>query len=159
LFKIGDKVVYPMHGAGVIDDIEQREILGKENDYYVLKFPVGDMKVMVPINAVDKIGLRDVIDEKEIKKIVGVLAGDMQEMPINWNKRYRQNMDKIKSGDIFLVADVVRDLSQRDKEKSLSTAERKLLSNARQIIISELMLSKSVDEDYAASIVDRAVNG
>lgn len=159
MFKIGDKVVYPMHGAGVIDDIEQREILGKENDYYVLKFPVGDMKVMVPINAVDKIGLRDVIDEKEIKKIVGVLAGDMQEMPINWNKRYRQNMDKIKSGDIFLVADVVRDLSQRDKEKSLSTAERKLLSNARQIIISELMLSKSVDEDYAASIVDRAVNG
>lgn len=158
MFNIGDKVVYPMHGAGVICDIEQREILGETKDYYVLKFPVGDVKVMVPTGSVGKIGLREVINAKEVKKIVGVLSGEMQEMPVNWNKRYRQNMDKIKSGDIFLVADVVRDLTQRDKEKALSTAERKLLSNARQFIISELMLSKSVDETSATDIIDQAVN-
>lgn len=155
MFDIGDKVVYPMHGAGIIEAIEEKEILGETQKYYILRFPVGGMKVMIPIHNVEEAGIRQVISINEADDVVEVLRGGNTKMPSNWNKRYRMNMDKIRTGDIFEVADVVRNLTLRDREKGLSTAERKMLNSARQILISELALSKNVDEKDVTDLIDR----
>ena len=157
MYDIGDKVVYPMHGAGVIEGVEEREILGEKQSYFVLRFPVGDMKVMIPTTNVEQIGIRPVISKVEVEKVIEFLTGDKTKMSSNWNKRYRQNMEKIKTGDIFEVADVVKNLMLREKDKGLSTAERKMLTNARQILISELVLSKEVDETEIIALVDELV--
>lgn len=153
-FQVGDKVVYPVHGAGIVESIEEKEILGEKEEYYVLRFPLGGIKVMVPTKNAEQVGIRQVISEDEVEKVVKVLSGDETQMPTNWNKRYRLNMEKIKSGDIYEVADVVRNLMLRDKEKGLSTAERKMLNSARQILISELVLSKDAEEDEISALVD-----
>ncbi|NLN40871.1 MAG: CarD family transcriptional regulator [Clostridiales bacterium] len=159
MFEIGDKVVYPMHGAGIIEGIEEREILGEKQSYFILRFPVGDMKVMIPTANVEQIGIREVISVEEIDKVVEFLSSDQSHMSNNWNKRYRQNMEKIKSGDIYEVAEVVRNLMLRDREKGLSTAERKMLSNARQILISEIVLSKDADEEEVTALIDGIIDG
>ncbi len=159
MFDIGDKVVYPMHGAGIIEGIEEREILGEKQSYYILRFPVGDMKVMIPTANVEQIGIREVISTEEVDKVVEFMSSDKSTMSSNWNKRYRQNMEKMKSGDIYEVAEVVRNLMLRDHEKGLSTAERKMLSNARQILISELVLSKDADEAEITALVDGIIEG
>lgn len=156
MYKIGDKVVYPMHGAGVIESIEEREILGEKRQYYILKLPVGDMKVMIPINNCREIGLREVIDSNGVQKVIGILKGHSSNMSANWNRRYRANLEKIKSGDIYEVAEVVRNLINRDREKGLSSGERKMLENARQILISELVLATELEEDRAQSLIDNA---
>jgi CarD family transcriptional regulator len=155
MFEIGDKVVYPMHGAGIIEGIEVKEILGEKQQYYILNFPMGGMKVMIPTKNVDDIGMREVISDTDVSKVVQVLSDHTTSLPDNWNKRYRINLDKIKTGDIFEVADVVRDLMVRERDKGLSTAERKMLNNARQILISELALSTSADEADIASLIDK----
>lgn len=154
LFKIGDKVVYPMHGAGVIEAIEEKEVLGEKRQYYILRLPIGDMKVMIPINNCNDIGLRGIIDPQEVPTVMGVLQGQTSIMSTNWNRRYRANLEKIKSGDIYEVAEVVRNLLTRDKEKGLSSGERKMLENARQILISELVLAGELEEDNARSLID-----
>jgi len=154
MFEVGDKVVYPMHGAGIIEGIEVKEILGEKQQYYILSFPLGGMKVMVPTKSVSNIGIRQVISGKDLNKVIHVLSHQSESMPDNWNKRYRLNLDKIKSGDIFEVADVVRDLMIRERDKGLSTAERKMLNNARQILISELVLSTECDEREISRLVD-----
>ncbi len=156
MYKIGDKVVYPMHGAGVIESIEEKEILGEKRQYYILKLPVGDMKVMIPINNCKEIGLRGVIDGEGVQKVIGILSDQSSNMSANWNRRYRANLEKIKSGDIYEVAEVVRNLVNRDREKGLSSGERKMLENARQILISELVLATELEEDSAQSLVDSA---
>jgi len=155
MFEIGDKVVYPMHGAGIIEDIEVKEILGEKQQYYILNFPIGGMKVMIPTKKVSDIGMRQVISDTDFNKVVQVLSQHSPIMLDNWNKRYRMNLDKIRSGDIYEVADVVRDLMLRERDKGLSTAERKMLNNARQILISELVLSTSSDEEDIVSIIDK----
>ena len=154
MFKIGDKVVYPKHGAGVIEAIEEKEVLGEKRQYYILRLPIGDMKVMIPINNSGDIGLREIIDPEEVKTVIGVLQGQTTVMSTNWNRRYRANLEKIKSGDIFEVAEVVRNLLTRDKEKGLSSGERKMLENARQILISEMVLAAELEEDTARSLID-----
>ncbi|NLJ40288.1 MAG: CarD family transcriptional regulator [Clostridiales bacterium] len=154
MYDIGDKVVYPMHGAGIIEGIEECEILGEKQSYYILRFPVGDMKVMIPTANVEQIGIREVISNDEVADVMKFMSGDQSKMSTNWNKRYRQNMEKMKSGDIYEVAEVVRNLMLRDSEKGLSTAERKMLSNARQILISELVLSKDAEESEITALVD-----
>lgn len=154
MFNVGDKIVYPMHGAGVIESIEEREILGQKQNYYIVRIPYGDMKVMIPIKSVDDIGIREVIDSKEADKVINILKSEDTSQVSNWNKRYRENMSRIKSGDIFEVADVVRMLMMRDKEKGLSTGERKMLNNAKQILISELVLAKGMDKDEIENIID-----
>lgn len=146
MFSVGDKIVYPMHGAGVIESIEEKEILGEKHNYYVLKMPIGDMKVMIPTQNVDDIGIREVIDEQEANKVFEILHDKDISLTSNWNKRYRENMDKIKSGNIFEVAVVVKALMLRENEKGLSTGERKMLNSARQILISELVLAKGMDQ-------------
>ncbi|MHB1042341.1 MAG: CarD family transcriptional regulator [Eubacteriales bacterium] len=156
MFKIGDKVVYPMHGAGVIESIEEKEVLGEKRQYYILKLPVGDMKVMIPIQNGIEVGLREVIDDDGVQKVFHILRDQTSVMSTNWNRRYRANLEKIKSGNIFEVAEVVRNLAKREREKGLSSGERKMLENARQIMISELVLATELEEDKAQSLVDSA---
>lgn len=155
MFNIGDRVVYPMHGAGIIEAVETQTVLGQEQQYYVMRLPIGDMKVMIPMNNVEEIGLREVIGKDEVPKVYEVLSGEKSKMSQNWTRRYRANMDKIKSGDIFAVAEVVRNLSIRDREKGLSTGERKLLETARQILISELVLAEETTEEAVEATLSR----
>lgn len=156
MYKIGDRVVYPMHGAGVIESIEEKEILGEKRQYYILKLPVGDMKVMIPITNCREVGLREVIDSDGVQKVIGILSDQSTNMSANWNRRYRANLEKIKSGNIYEVAEVVRNLINRDREKGLSSGERKMLENARQILLSELVLATEMEEDGAQSLIDSA---
>jgi len=155
MFEIGDKVVYPMHGAGIIEGIEVKEILGEKQQYYILHFPMGSMKVMIPTKSVEDVGVREVIPNTDINKVVEVLGDYSSAVQDNWNKRYRTNLERIKTGNIYEVAGVVRDLMIRDNEKGLSTAEKKMLTNARQILISEIVLSTSSKEEDIASMIDR----
>ncbi|HHY36093.1 MAG TPA: CarD family transcriptional regulator [Firmicutes bacterium] len=154
MFNVGDKIVYPMHGAGIIEAIEEKEVLGEKRKYYIMHLPLGDMKVMIPTNSVKKLGLREVIDEEGVQKVLQILKDRKTRMSSNWNRRYRTNMEKIRSGDIYEVAEVVKNLSLRKKEKGLSTGESKMLDSARQILISELVLAKDIAEDEAEGIID-----
>jgi len=140
-------MVYPMHGAGVIEAIEEREVLGECKKYYIMALPIGDMKVMIPMDSVEEVGLRQVIDDEGVRRVYEILGGEKTAMSSNWNRRYRANMEKIKSGDIFAVAEVVRNLTLRDQDKGLSTGERKMLETARQILISELVVASGSTED------------
>jgi CarD family transcriptional regulator len=155
MFNIGDKVVYPMHGAGIIEAIEEKEILGTKKRYYVMSIPVGDMKVMIPLDNVRQVGLREIIDGDEVEQVFSVLRDNHSKLSTNWNRRYRMNMEKIKSGDIFKVAEVVSSLMNREKDKGLSTGERKMLENARQILISELVLVRNCCEGEIDEIIQR----
>ena len=158
MFNVGDKIVYPMHGAGTIDAIENKNILGEEQAYYVIKMP-GEVKVMVPTNKAEQIVVRSVINKEEANKVIAVLEHNETEMSQNWNKRYRDNMDKMKSGDIYEVADVVRNLAFKQKEKGgLSTGEKKMFSNARQILISELVLAEHASEEEVEKMIDNKIN-
>lgn len=154
MFKIGDKVVYPMHGAGVVEAIEEREILGESKQYYVLRLPIGNMKVMVPTSSGEEVGLRGVIDQEEVQKVFGLLKDEVTSMPVNWNRRYRANLEKIKSGNIYEVAEVVRNLACRDRERGLSSGEKRMLESARQILISELVLATELEEEKARTMLD-----
>lgn len=158
MYKIGDSVVYPMHGAGIIEDIEIKEVLGKEQSYYVVRMPIGDMKVMVPMDNAAGVGMRDVIDQAEAEKVLCAFRTVETDVIQNWNKRFRENMVKIKSGDIFEVSAVVKSLMLRDRQKGLSTGERKMLSNAKQILISEIVVATGVAhneiEDRLYGMVD-----
>lgn len=142
MYDIGDKVVYPMHGAGIIEGIEQKEIMGEIKNYYILRIPVGDMKVMVPMDNARKIGLRNVIDSSEADKVLQEFKDYKEDMDTNWNKRYRENMTRIKSGNIYEVVHVVKNLMHREMSRGLSTGEHKMLSSAKQILISELVVAK-----------------
>jgi CarD family transcriptional regulator len=153
VFNIGDKVVYPMHGAGVIEAIEEKEVLGQKQKYYIMKLPIGEMKVMVPMENVEEVGLREIIDRDGVPKVLEVLRGKKSKMSSNWNRRYRANMEKIRTGDIFEVAEVVRNLAIRDAEKGLSTGEKKMLDNAKQILISELVLAQDATEEQIENLL------
>jgi CarD family transcriptional regulator len=157
MYRIGDKIVYPMHGAGVIESIEEKEVLGEKQVYYILKMPLGDMRVMIPTRNVIGIGIRGIIDTEEIDGVLDVLKDQSVNGNTNWNKRYRENMVKIKSGSIYEVADVVRTLMQREKNKGLSTGERKMLNSAKQILISELVLAKGTDQLDIEVIIDECI--
>lgn len=157
MFAIGDKVVYPMHGAGVIEGIEEKEILGEKKKYFVMRMPIGDMKVMVPMENVDHIGLRQVVGNEAVNRVMDIMGERDIDIQPNWNQRYRANMDKMKSGDIYELADVVRNLMIRDRSKGLSTGERKMLDQAKQILISELALVKDMDSKEVFSMLDGLV--
>lgn len=147
MFQVGDKVVYPMHGAGIIEAIEEREVLGEKRQYYVMHLPVGNMKVLVPLNNVQNLGLREVIAQNEVQNVLQVLKDENVAATLAWNRRYRANLEKIRSGNILDVAEVVRNLSKRDKEKGLSTGEKKMYENAYQILLSELVLAEDTKEE------------
>jgi CarD family transcriptional regulator len=157
MFDVGDKVVYPMHGAGVIEAVEEREILGEKQRYYILRIPMGDMRVMVPLESAEDVGLRSVIDKDDVKKVYEVLGSDRTKMSSNWNRRYRANLEKIRTGDVFAVAEVVRNLAYRDKEKGLSTGERRMLDNAMQILVSELVIAEGVEEENVEKAIAEVI--
>ena len=157
MFNIGEKIVYPMHGAGTIDAIEEKNILVEKQNYYIIKMP-GEVKVMVPTDKAEEVGVRNVIGKDEAAKVMSVLGQNETEMSQNWNKRYRDNMDKMKSGDIYEVADVVRNLSFKQKEKGLSTGEKKMLNNAKQILVSELVLAEHASQEEVEQLVENKIN-
>ena len=157
MFNIGDKIVYPMHGAGTIDAIEEKNILGEKQNYYIIKMP-GEVKVMVPTDKAEEVGVRNIIGKEEAAKVMSVLGENETEMSQNWNKRYRDNMEKMKSGDIYEVADVVRNLSFKQKEKGLSTGEKKMLNNAKQILVSELVLAEHASQEEVEKLVENKIN-
>ncbi len=152
-YNVGDTVVYPMHGAGTIQDIEEKEVLGKLHKYYVMKMPYSDMKVMIPIDNIEGIGIRDVISRDEADKVIKEFVTVTNTVSTNWNKRFRENMVKIKSGNIHDVAAVLKSLMIRDREKGLSTGERKMLTNAKQIFISEIVMAKNISNDEVENIL------
>ncbi|HHV71561.1 MAG TPA: CarD family transcriptional regulator [Clostridia bacterium] len=158
MFSIGDKVVYPMHGAGIIEAIEEKEIMGKKQSYYILRMALGQMQVMVPLDSVNNIGLRQIIDKEGVEKVISILREKGKELTSSWNRRYRMHLEKMKTGDIYEVAEVVRNLSLREKEKGLSSGERKMLENARQILISELVLVVNRDEEEIEYLVNQEFN-
>ena len=149
LYRVGDKVVYPHHGAGTVVKKESREVLGKKREYLTIKILHNDMTVQVPCENAEKVGLRKVIDEKMVEVVVKALTGNGTQMPKNWNRRFKHNRDKMKTGDILELAEVVRNLSLRDHEKGLSTGEKQMFVKAKKILASELMYAKNMDEDEA----------
>lgn len=153
MFQVGDKIVHPMHGAGIVDSIVQKKVNGVVREYYVLKLPVGGMLVMIPTHNCEEIGVRPVIPGEEADRVLAAIPEIQVEITQNWNQRYRENMLRIKSGDLMEVARVVKSLVQRDGERGLSTGERKMLHSAKQILISEIVLSQNASyEDVEARI-------
>ena len=149
MFEVGDRVVYPMHGAGIIEKIESEQVLGEIRDYYVLNVSSGAINIMVPIDNCERIGLRRIISKSEVSEVFALLKADSTAMESNWNRRYRKNTEKLKTGDILEVAEVVRNLWRNDKIKKLSAGEKNMLNNARQILISELTLVKDRSALYS----------
>ena len=150
MYKVGDKVVYPHHGAGTVVKKEVREVLGQKREYLTIKILHNEMTVNVPCENVERVGLRKVIDEAMVEKVLKALTGNGTVMPKNWNRRFKHNRDKMKTGDIFELAEVVRNLSLRDHEKGLSTGEKQMFVKAKKILSSELMYAKEMDEEEAA---------
>jgi CarD family transcriptional regulator len=159
LYKIGDKVVYPHHGAGTVVKREKREVLGEKREYLTIKILHNDMTVNVPSENAEAVGLRKVIGEDMVKVVVKALTGGGTAMPKNWNRRFKHNRDKMKTGDILELAEVVRNLSLRDSEKGLSTGEKQMFVKAKKILASELMYAKDMDEEEAAEWLDGVLVG
>ncbi len=153
-FEIGDNVVYPHHGAGQVLKKELKKMFGEEREYLTIKILHNDMTVMVPCENAGIAGLRRVIDEETVKKVLAVLSDDVSEMPKNWNRRFKHNREKIKTGDVFELAEVVRNLAIREQEKGLSTGEKQMYTRAKKILASEMMYALEKSEDEAEAYLD-----
>ena len=156
-FSVGDTVVYPHHGAATIEAIEKRVIKGVERDYLVLRVAQGDLTVRVPSDNVDLVGVRDVVDQAGLERVFDVLRQPYTEEPTNWSRRYKANLEKLASGDVIKVAEVVRDLWRRERERGLSAGEKRMLAKARQILVSELALAEGTNEDKAELVLDEVL--
>jgi CarD family transcriptional regulator len=157
-FEVGDNVVYPHHGAGQVIKKEEKDVLGETRDYLTIKILHNDMTVMVPCQNAGKAGLRRVIDEETVKKVLAVLADDVSEMPKNWNRRFKHNRDKIKTGDIYELAEVVRNLAVREQDKGLSTGEKQMYTRAKKILASEMMYAVEKTEEEAEAYLDEVLS-
>ena len=158
MYQIGDMVVHPMHGAGVIDSIVQRKVAGKLEDYYLLKLSVGSMTVMIPTGNTQEIGVRPIVSSQEAKDLIHAMENIEVDMTQNWNRRYRENMVRLKSGDLLEVARVVKGLLLREGQKGLSNGERKMLRTAKQILISELVLAQSLPYETVEDNIDMVLS-
>lgn len=156
-FTVGDTVVYPHHGAALIEAIEKRTIKGVERDYLVLRVAQGDLTVRVPADNVDLVGVRDVVNQEGLDRVFDVLRQPYTEEPTNWSRRYKANLEKLASGDVNKVAEVVRDLWRRDQERGLSAGEKRMLAKARQILVGELALAENTDDAKAEIILDEVL--
>ena len=156
-FKVGDTVVYPHHGAARIEAVETRTIKGEEKTYLVLKVDKGDLTVRVPADNTELVGVRDVVGAEGLERVFEVLRAPHTEEPTNWSRRYKANLEKLASGDVNKVAEVVRDLWRRDKERGLSAGEKRMLAKARQILVSELALAEKTNEDKAEALLDEVL--
>ena len=158
MFEVGDKVVYPHHGAGTVVKRETREVLGEAREYLTIQILHNDMTVNVPVASAEQVGLRTVIDEDLVNTVVKALTGGSTEMPKNWNRRFKHNRDKMKTGDILELAEVVRNLSLRDQEKGLSTGEKQMYTRAKKILASELMYALEMEEDEAEGHLESIIS-
>ena len=158
MFQIGDKVVHPMHGAGVIDSIVQRRVAGQVQEYYQLKLSVGNMVVMVPTDNTGEVGMRPVLSGSKADELISEMEGIEVDMTSNWNRRYRENLVRLKSGDLLEVARVVKGLRRRESQRGLSNGERKMLHTAKQILISELVLAQSLPYETVESSIDTVLS-
>lgn len=156
MFQKGDKVVYPMYGAGVIESIEQKIVDGEKENYYNISMPIGNLKITISANKAEKLGLRKIVDSKQVYE---ALHNSLNlETQSNWNQRYKENLEKIKTGKIDKLAEVIKNLWYRDKEKGLSSVEKKLFSNAKQILVSEVILFENIDKEEAELKLLNALN-
>ncbi len=157
-FRKGDTVVHPEHGAAVIDEVSIRDFQGVKRKYLKLRVVHGDLTVNVPVESADEVGLRDVVSKNEVKKVLKVLKEDESSMASNWSRRFKNNIEKLRSGDIYQVAEVVRNLSIRDREKGLSAGEKRMVVKARQILVSELMFASDCSEEKATEMIDKVLD-
>jgi CarD family transcriptional regulator len=157
-YKVGDHVVYPHHGAGKVVKKEVKEVLGDKREYLTIKILHNDMTVMVPCENASRAGLRRVIGEEAVKKVLSVLRDDVSQMPKNWNRRFKHNREKIKTGDVYELAEVVRNLAIRESEKGLSTGEKQMYTRAKKILASELMYALEMEEDEAENHLDELIS-
>lgn len=157
-FDVGDKVVYPHHGAAVIEKRERKVVFGEEKEFLVMRLAYGDLTLSVPVENTDEVGLREVIDDEEVEEVFAVLRKKEARMPTNWSRRFKNHVEKLKSGDIYQVAEVVRNLSLREREKGLSAGEKRLLAKARQILVSELTFAINVSEEEAEQRLDEVLS-
>lgn len=155
MFQIGDKIVYPMHGAGIIEAIEEKEILGEIQQYYIIHMPIGNMQVMIPVGNVSNLGIRPIADRDTMEEALSVFHKNEADTDLPWNQQYRANIDKIKNGDIVEGAEVVRDLIRRKQKKALNTSENSMLHNAKRILVSELVLVNGVTESQANDLLEQ----
>ena len=156
-FEVGETVVYPHHGAATIEKREKKEAFGKKQEYLVLRLAYGDLTLMVPADNAEEIGLRDVINDEEVEEVFAVLRKKEARMPTNWSRRFKNHVEKLKSGDIYQVAEVVRNLTIREKDKGLSAGEKRMLGKARQILVSELTFALKLDEETAEEKLDEVL--
>ncbi|WP_076465880.1 CarD family transcriptional regulator [Actinomyces mediterranea] len=156
-FAIGQTVVYPHHGAATIEEISTRTVRGEDVTYLTLRVNQGDLTIQVPAGNVDLVGVRDVVDEDGLEEVLSVLRAPYIEEPTNWSRRYKANQEKLSTGDIVKVSEVVRDLTRRDDQKKLSTGEKRMLTKARQILTSELALARNIDKAAAAARLDEVL--
>ncbi len=154
MYQIGDKIVYPMHGAGVISAIEEKEILGTISSYYILKVPTGNISLMVPVKNAKEIGVREVVEPSVIDELFTFIVTTEISVNENWNKRYRENMAKIKSGNLFEIGPIYQYLMKKDREKGLSSGEKKMFLSAHQILVSEIMLSLDISLSQAEELIE-----
>jgi len=157
-FKVGETVVYPNHGAAVIEDIETRTIKGEDRLYLVLRIVAqSDLEIRVPACNLDLVGVRDVVDQEGLERVFDVLRAEHVEEPTNWSRRFKANMEKLHSGDVMKVAEVVRDLWRRDRDRGLSAGEKRMLGQARQVLVSELALAEHTNEDKAYTMLEEVL--
>ncbi|HXF37756.1 MAG TPA: CarD family transcriptional regulator [Actinomycetota bacterium] len=157
MFRKGETVVHPEHGAAVIEELKVREFFGERRKYLVLRVAYGDLTLMVPVDSTEEVGLRPCVSKNEIKKILAVLREDETKMAANWSRRFKNNMEKLHSGDPYQVAEVLRNLSIREREKGLSAGEKRMVLKARQILISELSYAAGVSEEEAEAMIDKVL--
>ncbi|MCU1524218.1 MAG: CarD family transcriptional regulator [Microbacteriaceae bacterium] len=157
LFEVGETVVYPHHGAATIVEVKTRIIKGEEKLYLKLNVTQGDLVIEVPADNVDLVGVRDVIGQDGLDRVFDVLRAPFTEEPTNWSRRYKANLEKLASGDVIKVSEVVRDLWRRDQDRGLSAGEKRMLAKARQILISELALAEKTDEEKASTVLDEVL--
>ncbi len=158
MFKKGDKVVYPHHGAAIVVRKEVKEVFGEKREYLVLKLAYGDLTLMVPTDNTEAVGIREVINDEEVEEVFAVLRKKGARMPANWSRRFKNHSEKLRSGDVYQVAEVVRNLTIRDKDKGLSAGEKRMLQRARQILVSELSFALKTDEDEAGKKLDEVLS-
>ena len=158
MFRKGDTVVHPEHGAAVIEELCVREFLGERRKYFKLRVSYGDLTLMVPVDSTDEVGLRQVVSKNEVKKVLNVLREDESKMAANWSRRFKNNIEKLRSGDIYQVAEVVRNLSIRERERGLSAGEKRMIQKARQILVSELTYATGGTEEKAEAMIDKVLD-
>jgi CarD family transcriptional regulator len=158
MYKIGDKIVYPMHGAGIIEAIEEREIFEETKPYYIMQIVSEGLQILIPVDKVDDIGVRTIVSQSVIDEMIESLKLPMDVMEKNWNRRYREHLERLKTGDIFEVAKVVKNLILLDRLKGLSTGEKKMLNNARNFIVSEMVLIQDKDKQEILDLINSSVH-